>query len=65
MGFVYIFRGKAATGKTTLSNLLAEKLSIPVFRKDNIIDALKSRQNFDKGSINNKSAIIFYTRSAK
>ncbi len=42
MGMVYLFRGKAATGKTTLSDRLAQKLSIPVFRKDDITDALKS-----------------------
>lgn len=54
MGTVYIFRGKAATGKTTLSNMLAKKLSIPVFRKDDIVDALKSSKNIDKGSINNE-----------
>lgn len=36
MGTVYLFRGKAATGKTTLTNWLAQKLAIPVFRKDDI-----------------------------
>lgn len=54
MGNVYIFRGKAATGKTTLADLLGQKLSIPVFRKDDIVDALKSSKNIDKGSINNE-----------
>lgn len=42
MGTVYLFRGKAATGKTTLSNRLSQKLAIPVFRKDDITDALKT-----------------------
>lgn len=51
---VYQFRGKAATGKTTLSNLLAERLSIPVIRKDDIVDALKSSRNISKDSINNE-----------
>jgi adenylate kinase family enzyme len=54
MGTVYIFRGKAATGKTTLSNMLARKLSIPVFRKDDVVDALKTSNNIDKKSINNE-----------
>ena len=52
MGNVYIFRGIAATGKTTLSNMLAKKLSIPVFRKDDIVDALIITQT-DKNFINN------------
>ena len=42
MGTVYLFRGKAATGKTTLSNRLAQKLAIPVFCKDDITDAVKT-----------------------
>ena len=54
MGIVCIFRGKAATGKTTLSNMLAEKLSIPVIRKDDVVDALKSSKNIEKSSINNE-----------
>ena len=54
MGNVYIFRGKAATGKTTLSNLIARELSIPVFRKDDIVDALKTSKNISKESINNE-----------
>ena len=54
MGTVYIFRGKAATGKSTLANMLAKKLSIPVFCKDDIVDALKSSKNIDKESINNE-----------
>ncbi len=54
MGTMYIFRGKAATGKTTLSNMLAKKLSIPVLRKDDIIDALKSCTSFDTHDVVNK-----------
>ncbi|MDD4295577.1 MAG: AAA family ATPase [Ruminiclostridium sp.] len=54
MGNIYIFRGKAATGKSTLANMLAEKLSIPVFCKDDIVDALKMSKNIEKGSINNE-----------
>lgn len=54
LGTVYIFRGKAATGKSTLANMLAKKLSIPVFCKDDVVDALKSSKNIDKGSINNE-----------
>ena len=59
MGNVYIFRGKAATGKTTLSDMLAKKLSIPVFRKDDIVDALKMTQTdkidkTDKSFVNNE-----------
>lgn len=54
MGTIFIFRGKAATGKTTLSNMLAEKLSISVIRKDDVVDALKSSKNITRSSINNE-----------
>ena len=54
MGIVYIFRGKAATGKTTLSNMLAKELSLPVFRKDDIIDGLKMSENIDNAGITNE-----------
>lgn len=54
MGTVYIFRGKGATGKSTLANMLAKKLSIPVFCKDDIIDGLKCSKRIDKASINNE-----------
>ena len=53
MGNVYIFRGKAGTGKTTLSDMLAKKLAIPVIRKDDVVDALKMTENTDKELINN------------
>jgi len=54
MGNVYIFRGKAATGKTTLSHMLAEKLSIPIICKDDVVDALKMTEATDKELINNR-----------
>ena len=53
MGNVYIFRGAAATGKTTLSNMLAKKLSIPVLCKDDVVDALKMTETTDREQINN------------
>lgn len=53
MGNIYIFRGLAGTGKTTLSDMLAKKLSIPVFRKDDIVDALKMTEETDSNLINN------------
>ena len=56
MGNIYIFRGKAAAGKTTLANMLAKKLSIPVFCKDDIVDALKMTQTDEiyKSFVNNE-----------
>jgi len=53
MGNIYIFRGKAGTGKTTLSNRLSQTLSVPVFRKDDIVEALKTTENVDKSLISN------------
>ena len=53
MGNVYFFRGKAATGKTTLCTMLAKELSIPVIRKDDVVDALIMTQT-DKNFINNE-----------
>jgi 2-phosphoglycerate kinase len=53
MGNVYIFRGKAGTGKTTLSDMLAKKLSIPIIRKDDVVDALKMTETTNKELINN------------
>lgn len=52
MGSVYIFRGKAATGKSTLSDMLAKELSIFVIRIDDIIDALKATPDIDKSLLN-------------
>ena len=54
MGSIYIFRGKAATGKTTLSSMLARELSIPIIRKDDVVDALKMTETADKDLVNNK-----------
>lgn len=54
LGTVYIFRGKAATGKTTLSNMLAKELLIPIMRIDDIVDALKTTESIDKDLINNR-----------
>ena len=54
MGNIYIFRGKAATGKTTLSNMLARKLLIPVLCKDDVVDALKMTETTDKELVNNR-----------
>jgi len=54
MGTVYIFRGKAASGKTTLADMLARKLSIPVFRKDDVVDALKMTKDTNKELVNNE-----------
>ena len=48
LGNIYTFRGKAATGKSTLANMLAKELSIPIFRVDDIVDALKMIENTDK-----------------
>lgn len=49
---VVVLRGKAGTGKTTLSNMLARELAIPVLRKDDILLALKKTTNLpDPGPI--------------
>lgn len=54
MGTIYIFRGIAATGKSTLANMLALRLSIPIFCKDDIVDVLKSSKNIDEKCISNE-----------
>lgn len=41
---IYIFRGKSATGKTTLANILSRRLNIPVLRKDDIFDSLSKHE---------------------
>ena len=38
MAKVIVFRGKAGVGKTTISNAVAQKLRIPVIRKDDVYD---------------------------
>jgi predicted kinase len=53
VGNVYIFRGLAGVGKTTLADMLGREFSIPVFRKDDIVDALKMTANIDVGVISN------------
>ena len=40
MSKIIIFRGKAATGKTLISNAVSEKLKIPVIRSDDIYDVV-------------------------
>ena len=42
---IYIFRGKSATGKTTLTNLLSRKINAPILRKDDIFDQLSKHEN--------------------
>ena len=37
---IYFFRGKSATGKTTLTNMLSSKINVPILRKDDIFDTL-------------------------
>lgn len=51
---IYIFRGKSATGKTTLTNILSQKLNVPVLRKDDIFDSL-SKHETDIGILNSAS----------
>ena len=54
MGNIYFFRGKAATGKTLLTNMLGKCLNIPVFRKDDFYDTLFAF-NFEHGQLNDMS----------
>lgn len=51
---IYIFRGKSATGKTTLTNLLSGKINVPVLRKDDIFDTL-SKYVSDISTLNGAS----------
>ena len=41
---IYILRGKSATGKTTLTDMLSRKINVPVLRKDDIFDQLSKRE---------------------
>lgn len=41
---IYILRGKSATGKTTLSNMLSRNINVPVLRKDDIFDELHKHE---------------------
>ncbi|MCC8073359.1 MAG: ATP-binding protein [Clostridiales bacterium] len=58
---IYIFRGKSATGKTTLTNILSRRLNIPVLRKDDIFDSL-SRYETDFSILNSASYDILATQ---
>ena len=40
MSRIYLFRGMMGTGKTEISDLLAEKLKVPVFRKEDIYETI-------------------------
>lgn len=40
MSTIFLFRGKAATGKTTITDLLSKALNVAVLRKDDIYDKL-------------------------
>lgn len=40
MSSIYFFRGKAATGKTTITNILSKEINVTVLRKDDIFDVL-------------------------
>ena len=53
MGTVYLFRGKAATGKNDLIQPPVSKAGDPCFRKDDITDAIKSGEYLtDRGAGN-------------
>ena len=54
MSNIIIFRGKAATGKTYITDLLSEKLKVPVIRKDDIYDKL-SIYGLERSIINSAS----------
>ncbi len=51
MSNIYFFRGKAATGKTTISNSLSSKINVPILRKDVIFDELS--QCIEDNALNN------------
>lgn len=40
MSVIILFRGKSATGKTTLSNELGRRLRLPVLHKDDLYDSI-------------------------
>lgn len=54
MSTIFLFRGKAATGKTTITDLLSKGLNIAVLRKDDIYDKL-SVYNLEHSVINSAS----------
>ncbi len=51
MANIYIFRGKAATGKTTITNALSERINAIILRKDDIFDSIY--QHINDNTINN------------
>ncbi|EPR12211.1 hypothetical protein [Ruminiclostridium papyrosolvens] len=51
MSNIYFFRGKAATGKTTITDALSNKIKVSILRKDNIFDVIS--HYIDDNSINN------------
>ncbi len=51
MANIYFFRGKAATGKTTITDALSNKIKVSILRKDNIFDAIS--HYIDDNSLNN------------
>lgn len=52
---IIVFRGKAATGKSTLAYLLGKKLSIPIICKDDIMDAFVTSVNIKDIDVINKA----------
>ncbi len=51
MSSIYFFRGKAATGKTIITDALSSKIKVSILRKDNIFDAIS--HYIDDNSLNN------------
>jgi hypothetical protein len=54
MGKLYIFRGKAATGKSVITDLISKEFNICVLRKDDIYDMLDEK-DLDHASKNRLS----------
>lgn len=52
MSSIYFFRGEAATGKTTITNILSKEIKVAVLRKDDLFDVLT--QYIDKILDNNR-----------
>ncbi len=51
MNSLFVFRGKAASGKTTVTDLLSKKLNVVVLRKDDIYDEL-AKYNLEHSVLN-------------
>ncbi|MHB8065897.1 MAG: AAA family ATPase [Ruminiclostridium sp.] len=60
MSYVYFFRGKAATGKTTITNILSNQLKVAVLRKDDIFDSLSTY--IEDNSVNSNAAYDILAR---